>query len=171
MLDYNRRPTFAERVNTAVDQALTADQATRPPRDYLGGSRLGHACERALQFEFTATPKDDGQDFSGQTAACAQFVFGDQFFQSFNIRRGSYWLDIDHVEIAEGVKELVVVQYVGDSAAHAGGEVASGFSEDDHCSPCHVLTTMIADTLYHGYGTTVADGKALANHAADEHLA
>ena len=66
-LDYNHRPSFAERVNAAVDRALTADQATRPPRDYLGGSRLGHACERALQFEFTATPKDEGQDFSGQS--------------------------------------------------------------------------------------------------------
>ena len=67
MLDYNRRPSFADRVNAAVDRALTADQATRPPRDYLGGSRLGHACERALQFEFTATPKDEGQDFRGQS--------------------------------------------------------------------------------------------------------
>jgi hypothetical protein len=67
MLDYNRRPSFADRVNAAVDQALTADQAMRPPRDYLGGSRLGHACERALQFEFTATPKDEGQDFSGKS--------------------------------------------------------------------------------------------------------
>jgi len=67
MLDYNHRPSFADRVNAAVDQALTADQATRTPRDYLGGSRLGHACERALQFEFTATPKDEGQDFSGQS--------------------------------------------------------------------------------------------------------
>lgn len=67
MLDYNRRPSFGDRVNAAVDQALTADQAMRPPRDYLGGSRLGHACERALQFEFTATPKDEGQDFSGQS--------------------------------------------------------------------------------------------------------
>ncbi|GGL58980.1 hypothetical protein [Wenxinia marina] len=66
-LDYNHRPSFADRVNTAVDHALTADQAMRPPRDYLGGSRLGHACERALQFEFTATPKDEGQDFSGQS--------------------------------------------------------------------------------------------------------
>ena len=27
----------------------------------------GHACERALQFEFTTTPKDEGQDFSGQS--------------------------------------------------------------------------------------------------------
>ena len=66
-LDFNHCPSFADQVNAAVDQALTADQATRTPRDYLGGSRLGHACERALQFEFTATPKDEGQDFTGQS--------------------------------------------------------------------------------------------------------
>ena len=75
MLDYNRRSTFADQVNAAVDLALTADQATRTPRDYLGGSRLGHACERALQFEFTATPKDEGQDFSGQSLRI--FAIGD----------------------------------------------------------------------------------------------
>ena len=66
MLDYNHRPSFAEQVNAAVDAVLTAENATRAPRDYLGGSRIGHACERALQFEFTATPKDEGQEFSGQ---------------------------------------------------------------------------------------------------------
>ncbi len=66
-LDYNRRPSFADLVNAAIDRALAAIQATRPPRDYLGGSRLGHACERGQQFEFTATPKDEGQDFSGQS--------------------------------------------------------------------------------------------------------
>ena len=66
-MDFNHRPSFAEQVNAAVDLALTADQATRTPRDYLGGSRLGHACERALQFEFSAAPKDDGRDFSGQS--------------------------------------------------------------------------------------------------------
>lgn len=65
-LDFNHRPSFAEQVNAAVDAALTTDNATRAPRDYLGGSRLGHACERALQFEFTHAPKDEGQDFSGQ---------------------------------------------------------------------------------------------------------
>ena len=67
MLDYNRRPSFADRVTAAVDRALTADQATRPARDYLGGSRLGHGCERALQFEFAGAPKDEGQDFSGRS--------------------------------------------------------------------------------------------------------
>ncbi len=66
MLDFNKRPSMGERINAAIDAALTADNATRAPRDYLGGSRLGHPCERALQFEFTATPKDEGQGFSGQ---------------------------------------------------------------------------------------------------------
>jgi len=65
-LDYNHRPSFAEKVNAAVDAALTTENAERTPRDYLGGSRLGHACERALQFEFTHAPKDEGQEFSGQ---------------------------------------------------------------------------------------------------------
>jgi hypothetical protein len=67
MLDFNHRPSMADRVNVLVDAALEAERAGTPPRDYLGGSRLGHACERALQFEFTATPKDDGADFAGQT--------------------------------------------------------------------------------------------------------
>ena len=66
MLDYNHRPSFADRVNETIDAAITAENAARVPRDYLGGSRLGHACERALQFEFTTTPKDAGQEFSGQ---------------------------------------------------------------------------------------------------------
>ena len=66
MLDFNNRPSMGDRINMAVDAALETERAGTPPRDYLGASRLGHACERALQFEFTATPKDEGQDFSGQ---------------------------------------------------------------------------------------------------------
>lgn len=67
MLDYNRRPGFTDHVNAAVDAALQAEHAATPPHTYLGGSRLGHACERALQFEFARAPKDDGADFGGQT--------------------------------------------------------------------------------------------------------
>lgn len=67
MLDYNHRPTCTERINAVIDEAIIAERAEIPPRTYLGGSRLGHACERALQFEFTGAPKDDGADFGGQT--------------------------------------------------------------------------------------------------------
>ncbi|MBX9740492.1 MAG: hypothetical protein K2X62_10480 [Beijerinckiaceae bacterium] len=67
MLDYNHTPKFADVLNAVIDAALTAENAVRSPRDYLGGSRLGHPCERALQFEFTGAPKDEGRDFNGQT--------------------------------------------------------------------------------------------------------
>lgn len=67
MLDYNHRPGIAERVNAAVDAALIAEREATPPRTYLGASRLGHACERALQLEFAGAPKDEGAGFGGQT--------------------------------------------------------------------------------------------------------
>ena len=66
-LGFNHTRSFAELLNDAIDTALTGENAMRPRRDYLGGSRVGHACERALQFEFAGAPKDDGADFPGRT--------------------------------------------------------------------------------------------------------
>ena len=70
MLDFNHRGTVADHLNQRIDVALTAERATTPPRSYLGASRLGAPCDRALQFEFTDTPVDAGSTFSGP--ACAQ---------------------------------------------------------------------------------------------------
>jgi hypothetical protein len=66
-LDFNHSRGFPETLNDAIDSALTGENAKRPHREYLGGSRVGHACERALQFEFAGAPKDNGADFPGQT--------------------------------------------------------------------------------------------------------
>ncbi|ALK09022.1 PD-(D/E)XK nuclease family protein [Blastochloris viridis] len=67
MLNFNHRATIADLVNGAIDAAIVAERASTPPRDYLGASRLGHACERALQFEFVDAPKDEGAGFDGRT--------------------------------------------------------------------------------------------------------
>jgi len=67
MLDYNHTRSFADMLNDVVDAALTDENAARPRREYLGGSLVGHACERALQFEFAGAPKDEGADFPGRT--------------------------------------------------------------------------------------------------------
>jgi hypothetical protein len=66
MLDYNSTSRAAEAINAAIDTALVTEHQAAPPRTYLGGSRLGHACERALQFEFTHTAKDEGAGFPGR---------------------------------------------------------------------------------------------------------
>ncbi len=67
MLDFNHRSLIAERINALIDDNLDAARAVTPPRTYLGGSRLGQPCERAVQFEFAGAPKDEGSDFDGQT--------------------------------------------------------------------------------------------------------
>ena len=67
MLDYNRRSTCADQINAIIDAAIESGRRAASARTYLGGSRLGVACERALQFEFTGSPKDEGSHFKGQT--------------------------------------------------------------------------------------------------------
>ncbi len=53
-------------MNAAIDAALVAADQAAAPRSYLGGSRLGQGCERALQFDFVKAPKDEGADFDGR---------------------------------------------------------------------------------------------------------
>jgi CRISPR/Cas system-associated exonuclease Cas4 (RecB family) len=53
------------RINAHVDAALEAAQRAQPPRDYLGGSRIGEPCARRLAYEITHTPVDVGMCFGG----------------------------------------------------------------------------------------------------------
>ncbi len=66
MLDFNHRPKISEKINLLIDKALTEEKSKQTSRDYLGASRLGVSCNRALQFEYTDTPKDEDQNFSGK---------------------------------------------------------------------------------------------------------
>ena len=67
MLDYNHNASFVDQINARIDEALVTELARQPERDYLGASRLGVACARALQFEYAHAPKDDGRAFTGRT--------------------------------------------------------------------------------------------------------
>jgi hypothetical protein len=67
MLDFNHRPKISDKINLLIDKALTAENSKQTSRDYLGASRLGVSCSRALQFEYTDTPKDEDQNFTGRT--------------------------------------------------------------------------------------------------------
>ena len=67
MIDLNHQPKFHEQVTALVDAALQAENASREKRRYLGGSRLGVACERALQLEYADAPVDPGAEFPGRT--------------------------------------------------------------------------------------------------------
>ena len=66
MLDFNHKQTSQERLSILVDLALQTADAREARRAYLGASRLGVACERALQYEYAQAPVDPGREFSGQ---------------------------------------------------------------------------------------------------------
>lgn len=48
--DHNAR--LSKAVNKLIDEALESETAAQEPRDYLGGSRIGVECLRALGFEY-----------------------------------------------------------------------------------------------------------------------
>lgn len=67
-MDFTPSPAaaFSDEFEIHLDTACQAENAKQTPRTYLGGSRLGVECERALGFEFHHHPKDEGREFSGK---------------------------------------------------------------------------------------------------------
>ena len=82
------------------------------------------------------------------------------------------WLEIHAglVAAARGEVALIVVD-VGDAAAHAGGEVAAGGTENDGEAVGHVFAAVIADAFDDGGCAGVADSEALAGDAVEEDFA
>ncbi len=66
MLDFNHRPKIHEQIGELIDAALRQQRDRQAPRNYLGASRLGIACERALQYEYLQTPVDPGRELPGR---------------------------------------------------------------------------------------------------------
>ncbi len=66
MLDFNHRPSFCEQICALIDAALLAERHVQTPRNYLGASRLGVACQRALQYEYLHVAPDAGREFPGR---------------------------------------------------------------------------------------------------------
>ena len=65
-LDFNATASVSGQVSARIDRGLQAARANEKPRDYLGASRLGVECERALQFEYAKAPVDYGRDIDGR---------------------------------------------------------------------------------------------------------
>ena len=59
-------PSVGERIDALVNEALLAERAAMPARDYLGASRIGEPCARRLCYEMMRAPVDDGAGFSGR---------------------------------------------------------------------------------------------------------
>ena len=66
MIDFNSNSTVSGQIEHLIDAGLHKARTSQKPREYLGASRLGVSCERALQYEFVKTPVDHGRETSGR---------------------------------------------------------------------------------------------------------
>ncbi|WP_342269453.1 hypothetical protein [Rickettsia endosymbiont of Orchestes rusci] len=75
MLDYNHRndnsqinsQTVTEQINKNIDKWLVWERELQAIRKYLGASRLGVPCSRALQYEYMAAENNESYPLDGQT--------------------------------------------------------------------------------------------------------
>ena len=66
MLDFNSTSTESARLEALIDIGLQQRRASERKRTYLGASRLGVSCARALQYEYADAPVDPGRDTDGR---------------------------------------------------------------------------------------------------------
>lgn len=66
MMDFNASASLSGQVTALVDLGMQHARAQQGARRYLGASRLGAACERALQYEYAHAPVDPGRDVEGR---------------------------------------------------------------------------------------------------------
>ncbi|AUM00802.1 hypothetical protein B4966_11960 [Rhodocyclaceae bacterium] len=66
MMDFNATASLSGQLTALIDAGMQRARAAQSRRTYLGASRLGAACERALQYEFANAPVDPGRDTEGR---------------------------------------------------------------------------------------------------------
>ena len=66
MMDFNSSASVSGQFTELIDAGMQRSRAAQPARDYLGASRLGVACERALQYEFAKASIDSGRRLEGR---------------------------------------------------------------------------------------------------------
>ena len=66
MMDFNSSASLSGQLTELIDAGLRSARRKQTARTYLGASRLGVACERALQYEYVQAPVDDGRDTTGR---------------------------------------------------------------------------------------------------------
>ena len=70
MIDLNSTSALGDRINDRIDAVMAAARDAETPRDYLGASILGDACERAIQYRHLQVAPDPGKGFPPRVLRC-----------------------------------------------------------------------------------------------------
>lgn len=108
---------FSHSLNGLIDAALIEENSLKAKRNYLGASRLGHPCARALQYEFM------GRDSAHSAGILRIFEVGHLFEE-----RVIQWLKLAGLEIVThdtSGKQFAFSAAGGRIAGHIDGVVIS----------------------------------------------
>ena len=97
-------------------------------------------------------------------------MFTDHILEFQDIVFIRYFLCKYHRLVRAHIQIVVLIQYISDSTAHAGGKVLSGSTEDYDTTTGHVLTSVITDPLNNGCRTGVTNTETFTCDTIDECL-
>ena len=67
-IDLNSKTMLSDRINYLIDEAISAARTKDLPREYLGASLAGHACDRYVQYQWLVIQKEiPGEAFPPRT--------------------------------------------------------------------------------------------------------
>src|SRR5690348_12657490 len=96
----------------------------------------------------------------------------DEISNDLRILRFENRLKIYRFEVASLFGEVeMLVEDIGDAAAHSCGKISATRSEHQHQAIGHVLAAVIADSLNQGGGAGVANSEAFPSHPVEKRFA
>jgi hypothetical protein len=114
------------KINLLIDAGLQKEHLSEPKRNYLGGSRIGVECERALQYEFFNAPKDEGKDFDGQTLRIFERGHWVEDAMIWWMRRAGVEMKTEDEGSAERKIQFGFSEHDGLFAGHCDGIITGG---------------------------------------------
>ncbi len=163
---------LADRVERPAQPTGLRFRAARAERAPLPRpARAGRACSRAASPSRTRRAREQASHSASTRAATGESVrrpCSSIIARSSIASASESCFEADHAHVAALGELAVLVEHVGDAAAHARREVASGRAEHDDAPAGHVLAAVVADALDDRPGAGVANREALAGEAAEE---
>src|SRR5207249_7221809 len=108
-----------------------------------------------------------GEDAFGDVAAGVGRVVADQLLEVGDVLGGFEFFEFDHFRVVVGFQFRVRVVDIGDSAAHAGGEIAPRRAEHDGSAAGHVFEAVVTTAFDDGVGSAVADAETLGGDTSE----
>ena len=71
-------------------------------------------------------------------------------------------LDLNHLVVQPLLEVTSIVDHIGDPPTHPGAEISASLADHHHTTTCHVLTSVVANSLDDGDGAGVPDREALS---------